>query len=144
MIILRCYKYCTDWFQKVDFFYSHALNKKQKCSMACNLYCFEGNNYQFDHAHKIRSYNHQLEANFYSSITTTSLVMHIELNFVTTNQGLLTTFINPNKASFQLAFKGLLRLLGLRSQIKSTPQILPRWLWWLTHWKTNNSLIINL
>ena len=38
-----------------------------------------------------------------------------------------------NTASLQLVLSNLRYLLGLSSQIKSTPQIFPRWLRWLTH-----------
>jgi len=44
------------------------------------------------------------------------------------------TFIIPNTASAQLFFNGFLDLLGLHSNMKSTPQILPLWFRWLTHY----------
>jgi len=48
----------------------------------------------------------------------------------------LLTFIIPKTASAQLVLNGLSALLGLQSQMKSTPHMFPLWLRWLTHCRT--------
>lgn len=48
---------------------------------------------------------------------------------------ILLTLNMPNTVSLQLTFSTFRLLLGLRSHIKSTPHIFPRWLRWLTHWR---------
>lgn len=78
----------------------------------------------------IKDYNHEINSQRISPCPVTRKGWRVEKKE-------LHTLNMPNTASLQLVFSSFRYLFGLRSHIKSTPQMFPRWLRWLTHWVEN-------